>query len=79
MEPETIFYLVLTFSWVQFFWNTYLNIRQKRTINQHSTLPDQLIGILDDQTFNRTKSYALAQNTFILIQDLVYQVFRLLI
>jgi STE24 endopeptidase len=76
MDPETIFYGVLVFAWLEFLWESYLSFRQRKIYRQHLTPPEELKGILDDQTFNKARLYALDKSNFGAVQGVFSQVRR---
>ena len=53
IDPVFILYGVLVFSWVEFVWEAYLSIRQRRIYRKHTTPPPELQGIVDDETFEK--------------------------
>ncbi|XP_023328408.1 CAAX prenyl protease 1 homolog isoform X2 [Eurytemora carolleeae] len=61
---EYIFWGVLGFMWLEFIWEGYLGRRQRKIYMSHTTVPDELKGILDDETFNKARLYALDKSFF---------------
>ena len=53
VDPAFILYGVLIFSWVEFVWEAYLSIRQRRIYRKNTTTPPELKGIVDDETFEK--------------------------
>jgi hypothetical protein len=53
IDPAYILYGVLIFSWVEFVWEAYLSIRQRRIYRKNTTTPPELEGIVDDETFEK--------------------------
>ena len=53
IDPVFILYGVLVFSWVEFVWEAYLSIRQRRIYRKHTTPPPELQGIVDEETFEK--------------------------
>merc|ERR1711981_1104482 len=45
IDPAYILYGVLIFSWVEFVWEAYLSIRQRRIYRKNTTTPPELQGI----------------------------------
>jgi STE24 endopeptidase len=74
MDPETIFYGVLAFAWMEFLWEFYLSFRQRKIYRQHTAPPKELEGILDSETFNKARLYALDKSNFGAFQDVFSQV-----
>lgn len=74
MDPETIFYGVLVFAWFEFLWESYLSYRQRNIYRKHTSLPEELVGILDLDTFNKARLYALDKSSFGAVQDVFSQV-----
>ena len=56
VDPAFILYGVLIFSWVEFVWEAYLSIRQRRIYRKNTTTPPELKGIVDDETFEKVNS-----------------------
>ena len=52
-DPSLILYGVLIFSWVEFVWEAYLSVRQRRVYRRHTTPPPELDGIVDAETFEK--------------------------
>ncbi|XP_050531863.1 CAAX prenyl protease 1 homolog [Daktulosphaira vitifoliae] len=70
MIPEfCVFYGVLTFSWIEFLWEQYLTLRQRRVYKTTNSIPEKLVNVLDVETFNKAKSYGLDKNTFNIYEE----------
>ena len=63
IDPAYILYGVLIFSWVEFVWEAYLSIRQRRIYRKNTTTPPELKGIVDDETFEKV-IFLLSLNIF---------------
>ena len=74
LEPEHIFYGVLAFSWVEFFWGSYLSHRQRKIYKKHVEVPDEVKGLLDEETFTKARLYALDKSNFGAFQGIFSQV-----
>jgi len=74
IDPVFILYGVLVFSWVEFVWEAYLSIRQRRIYRKHTTPPPELQGIVDDETFEKARVYALDKSSFGAVQGVFSQV-----
>jgi len=74
LEPEHIFYGVLAFSWVEFFWGSYLSHRQRKIYKKHVEVPEEAKGLLDDETFTKARLYALDKSNFGAVQGIFSQV-----
>ena len=55
-DPAIILYGVLIFSWVEFVWEAYLSLRQRRIYRLHTTPPPELQGIIDGETFEKVNA-----------------------
>jgi len=74
LEPENIFYGVLAFSWIEFFWGSYLSHRQRKIYKKHVEVPDEVKGLLDEETFTKARLYALDKSNFGAFQGIFSQV-----
>ena len=74
LEPENIFYGVLAFSWTEFFWGSYLSHRQRKIYKKHVEVPDEVKGLLDEETFTKARLYALDKSNFGAFQGIFSQV-----
>jgi len=74
VEPETIFYGVLGFMWVEFLFESYIGSRQKKIYKTKTDVPAELEGILDKETFTKARLYALDKANFGAIQGWFSQV-----
>jgi len=78
-NPEWILYGVLIFAWLEFGWEAYLGIRQRRIYKEHTKPPPELKDITDEETFEKARVYALDKSKFGSIQGLFSQGFNTLI
>ncbi|CAH1715871.1 CAAX prenyl protease 1 homolog [Aphis gossypii] len=70
MIPEfCVFYGVLTFSWIEFLWEQYLTLRQRRVYKTTDKIPERLTDVLDVVTFNKAKSYGIDKNSFSIAEE----------
>merc|ERR1711981_1283569 len=74
IDPAYILYGVLIFSWVEFVWEAYLSIRQRRIYRKNTTTPPELEGIVDDETFEKARLYALDKSSFGAVQGIFSQI-----
>jgi len=75
-NPEWILYGVLGFAWLEFGWEAYLGIRQRRIYKEHTKPPPELKDITDEDTFEKARTYALDKSKFGSIQGLFSQTFN---
>lgn len=73
VEPETIFWGVLAFMWVEFVWEALLSARQRKIYKSQTTVPPELENILDPDTFTKARTYALDKSNFGSIEGLFSQ------
>ena len=73
LEPEHIFWGVLGFSWVEFIWESYLSHRQRNIYKKHTSIPEELKEILDNDTFTKARLYALDKSNFGAVQGIFSQ------
>lgn len=74
LEPEHIFYGVLVFSWIEFFWGSYLSHRQRKIYKKYVEVPEEAKGLLDEETFTKSRLYALDKSNFGAVQGIFSQV-----
>ncbi len=74
LTPESIFWAVMAFSWIEFVWEAYLSHRQRKIYKQHTTIPKELDGILDADTFTKARLYALDKSNFGAVQGIFSQI-----
>ncbi|XP_023234300.1 CAAX prenyl protease 1 homolog [Centruroides sculpturatus] len=68
-----IFICVLGFNWLLYLWETYLSARQYRVYKNAASVPPELIGIMDQTTFNKARAYHLDTAKFSFFCSLVKQ------
>jgi len=73
IDPEHIFYGVLAFMWVEFLWEAYIGMRQRKIYKMHTKVPVELEGIQSEETFTKARLYALDRSSFGSIQGLFSQ------
>ena len=59
VDSAQIFAGVLGFMWLEFLWEAYIGLRQKKIYQTKTTVPKELEKILDKETFNKARLYAL--------------------
>lgn len=55
---------VLAFFWLMYFWESYLARRQRKIYETQKTVPKELSSIIDGETFEKSRSYALDKSKF---------------
>lgn len=65
--------MVLGFAWLEFGWEAYLGRRQRRIYRTCTRPPPELAGIMDDETFEKSRLYALDRVNFGAVQGLFEQ------
>lgn len=68
-----IFYCVLGFNWIVYIWETYLSTRQYKVYQKSIYVPPELIGIMDQSTFNKARSYHIDTAKFSFVCCMVKQ------
>jgi len=79
IDPDVIFYGVLAFMWIEFLWESYIGSRQRAVYHRSTTVPPELEGILDEETFTKARLYALEKSLFGTVQGLFSQLVSTLI
>ena len=74
ISASTVFTGALVFLWLEFLWEAYLSYRQRKVYRKYTEPPKELEGILDTETFNKARLYALDKSNFGAVQDLFNQV-----
>ena len=59
VDSAQIFAGVLGFMWLEFLWEGYIGLRQKKIYQTKTTVPKELEKILDQETFTKARLYAL--------------------
>jgi len=54
----------LLFLWLMYFWETYLSRRQRKIYENEKVVPKELSSIIDNETFEKSRKYALDKNVF---------------
>ena len=59
VDAAQIFTGVLGFMWLEFLWEAYIGLRQRKIYQTKTTVPKELEKILDQDTFTKARLYAL--------------------
>lgn len=73
-DENTIFNAVLIFTWLTFIWETYLSFRQRNVAKSSTKVPDALVGVMEQETFEKARSYHLDKSSFGLVQGFYSQI-----
>lgn len=73
ITPQQIFVGVLAFMWVEYLWECYIGSRQRKVYKNSTTVPPELDGILDNETFTKARLYALEKSQFGAVQGIFSQ------
>ena len=73
LTPELIFLSVFAFSWLEFLFEAYLSSRQRHIYETRKTVPSELTDIVDFETFEKARVYALDKSYFGAIQGIFSQ------
>lgn len=63
-DPTVLFWSVLVFLWVEYLWEVYLGLRQRKIYRENVSVPSELTSILDAETFTKARLYSLDKSTF---------------
>lgn len=74
IDSESIFNAVLLFAWLTFIWETYLSLRQRSLAQRSEKAPEALKYVMDQETYDKARSYHLDKSNFGLIQSFFSQV-----
>ncbi|WAR07128.1 FACE1-like protein [Mya arenaria] len=64
MDPESIFWAVFVFMWLVYLWETYLSYRQRELYRTVIKIPQNLAGVMDQETFEKARLYNLDKSNF---------------
>ncbi len=67
------FWPCVGFVWITYIWETYLQWRQRQVYRNSLTVPSEMAGILDQETFDKSRLYQLDKSTYSLVHDLFKQ------
>ncbi|KAF6770957.1 hypothetical protein AHF37_10751 [Paragonimus kellicotti] len=65
----TLFWAFVCFIWLIYAWETYLDYRQRRTIQKTSSPPVELSDLITEEEFLKSKAYALDKSSFSFVHD----------
>ncbi len=74
MTPADVLYAVLAFSWLEFAFEAYLGRRQRRIYASTLRVPAELSSIMDGETFEKARLYALDKSNFGAVESIFSQV-----
>ncbi|XP_034939544.1 CAAX prenyl protease 1 homolog [Chelonus insularis] len=63
-DPTYIRYELLTVIWILYLWELYLSIRQRQLMQNLSSLPKSLEGLMSEELYQKARLYALDKNGF---------------
>ncbi|XP_072744658.1 CAAX prenyl protease 1 homolog [Anoplolepis gracilipes] len=70
---------ILLAIWLLYFWNHYLNLRQRRLMQQLVDLPKSVEGLMAKDVYEKARAYALDRNSFGIVQDIYSKIFNTII
>ncbi|CAF1028333.1 unnamed protein product [Rotaria sordida] len=59
IEPNTLFYVLIIFTWIISIWQHYLAYRQYKNYKRHRTVPNELADVMTDEELKKARSYAI--------------------
>jgi STE24 endopeptidase len=59
IEPNTLFYTLIIFTWIVSLWEHYLSYRQYQNYKRHRTVPPELADVMTDEELKKARSYAI--------------------
>jgi len=63
---------VLAFVWLVYLWETYLDLRQRNKMKEDK-LPKELVGVVSEEKFHKSRTYSLDKSSFGLLESLFSQ------
>ncbi|KAF7412405.1 hypothetical protein HZH66_001301 [Vespula vulgaris] len=73
---ENIRYELLILIWVLYFWDLYLNLRQRKLLQRLVDIPDNVKSIMTKDVYDKSRLYALDKNSYSLVQNIYTQCFN---
>ncbi|KAK3696104.1 hypothetical protein RRG08_061879 [Elysia crispata] len=73
-SESSIFNSVLIFVWITFMWESYLSLRQRRIAQVSKEVPLALKHVIDQETFDKARSYHLDKSTYGLCHSVYSQI-----
>ena len=70
----TLFSAVLSFMWLVYLWETYLSYRQRTKVKETTSVPHDLVGIMDEENFKKSRLYSLDKGKFALINGMYHMI-----
>ncbi|XP_064405117.1 CAAX prenyl protease 1 homolog [Halichondria panicea] len=67
-------YPCMLFVWVAYLWETYLQWRQHCVYKTSTVAPPEVVGMIDQDTFSKSRLYQLDKSFFSLVQNFVKQI-----
>lgn len=64
MEPNTIFWSLLSFYWLVFIWDLYLSYRQYRVHLTNKKRPNHVAEIISEEDYAKARAYKLDRHCF---------------
>lgn len=74
LTESSIFNAVLIFVWVTFLWESYLSWRQRRIAQASKEVPPTLKDVIDQETYDKARSYHLDKSTYGLCHSVYSQI-----
>ena len=74
VKPEHVILCAVGFSCSKFLWTSYLNYRQRQVYFKHESLPEEAKDLLDSETFDKSRAYAIDKSSFGFVQRLYNQI-----
>lgn len=69
IDEDTIVFLILLFSWVEYLWELYLSLRQLNIYKTNNTIPDDLKEMLNEESFKKARLYGIDKSQFKIVKD----------
>ncbi|XP_014242540.1 CAAX prenyl protease 1 homolog isoform X2 [Cimex lectularius] len=70
MEEQQIFVSILALSLLEFSWELFLALRQHKVYLVTEKIPDELAEVLDENIFQKSRSYSLDKSSFSIIKSI---------
>jgi STE24 endopeptidase len=70
VTPTQIYWSIVACMWIEYFFELYLCYRQNKVYTTRKTIPPELSGNMDQETFEKSRLYGMDKNRFTVISDL---------
>ncbi|OWR44352.1 prenyl-dependent CAAX metalloprotease [Danaus plexippus plexippus] len=59
MDENILLFLILSFSWIEYLWELYLSLRQRKIYKTNKNIPEDLKTMLNEEQFEKARIYGI--------------------